>query len=145
MSVRIRMKRLGRTHRPFYRICIMDHRKARDGKTIEEIGTYDPMIRDKSKRVTLDMERVDYWMSVGAKPTEKVGVLINKFKEDRWTAVKELPPLTAPKQPEPEPEPAAEGEAVEGETSADGETGEEAASAPETGAEEAGTEEASAS
>nr|ADY57785.1 SSU ribosomal protein S16P [Rubinisphaera brasiliensis DSM 5305] len=116
MSVRIRMKRMGRTHRPFYRICIMDSRKPRDGKTIEEVGTYDPMVQEKSKRVTVDMERIDYWLGVGAQPTEKVGVLLRKVREDNWGVVKQPPPMQAPKAPEPEAaaeEPAAEGEATE--------------------------------
>lgn len=80
VAVRIRMKRLGRKHRPYYRICVMDSRSPRDGKTIEEIGTYDPMVRDKSQRVSLKLERVDHWLSVGAQPTEKVAVLIRKFQ-----------------------------------------------------------------
>jgi len=110
------MKKMGRTHRPFYRICIMDSRKPRDGKTIEEVGTYDPMVREKSERVTVNMERVDYWLSVGAQPTEKVGVLLRKVRENSWGAVKQPPPMQAPKAPEPEAapeEPAAEGEATE--------------------------------
>lgn len=120
MAVRIRMKKLGRTHRPFYRICVMDSRKPRDGRAIEEIGTYDPMVRDKSARVTIDLERVDYWVGVGAQPTEKVAALIRKVKKNDWGTVKEPPPMQAPKEPEPEPEPeapaeeSAEGEATEG-------------------------------
>ena len=51
MAVRIRMKRLGRRHRPFYRICVMDARVPRDGKAIEEVGTYDPMVREKPGEV----------------------------------------------------------------------------------------------
>jgi small subunit ribosomal protein S16 len=73
------MKRLGRRHRPFYRICAMDARTPRDGKPIEELGTYDPMVRDVDARAVLDRERIDYWLSVGAKPTEKVAVLIKKY------------------------------------------------------------------
>lgn len=129
MAVRIRMKRMGRTHRPFYRICVMDARRPRDGKAIEEIGTYDPMVRDKSQRVTLKSERLDYWLGVGAKPTEKVQILINKVKENRWGAIKEPPAALPPKQPEPEApaeEPAAE--APEGETA---EATEETAAAEE--------------
>ena len=113
MAVKIRMKRMGRTHRPFYRICVMDARKPRDGQAIEEIGTYDPMKREKSQRVTLDIERVDHWLSVGAQPTEKVAVLIRKFKENDWGAVKALPPMTAPqvkKAPEPEAAESARGQ-----------------------------------
>ncbi len=64
----------------YYRICVMDSRSPRDGKTIEEIGTYDPMIRDTDKRVTLDGSRYDYWMSVGAKPTDQVARLAEKYK-----------------------------------------------------------------
>ena len=94
------MKRLGRKHRPFYRICAMDSREKRNGKTIEEIGTYDPMIADKSARVQLDMERVDYWIGVGAKPTEKVAVLIKKVRLNQFGETKSPPPMTLPKQPE---------------------------------------------
>ncbi|MBY0589318.1 30S ribosomal protein S16 [bacterium] len=80
MAVRIRLKQLGRKHRMYYRICVMDSRTPRDGKTIEEIGTYDPMIRDTDKRVTLDGSRYDYWVSVGAKPTDQVARLAEKYK-----------------------------------------------------------------
>ena len=114
MAVRIRMKRLGRKHRPFYRIAVMDSRSARNSKSIEDVGTYDPMVRDKSQRVTLDMDRIDYWMSVGAKPSDNVAVLIKKVKTNTFGEVKAAPPLTPPKAPpEPEPEAAAEGEAAE--------------------------------
>ena len=102
MAVRIRMKRMGRKHRPFYRICVMDARKPRDGKAIEEVGYYDPMVRDKSERVKLKMERVDYWISVGAQPSDKVATLIKKVKNNNFGTVKAPPPMTAPKQPEPE-------------------------------------------
>ena len=79
MAVRIRLKRLGRTHRPFYRVCTMDSRTPRNGKAIEELGFYDPMIKEKDARVSLNNERVAYWLGVGAKPTEKVQVLIDKY------------------------------------------------------------------
>ena len=68
MAVRIRMKKMGRKHRPFFRICVMDSRSPRDGKAIEELGFYDPMVRIKKDRVKLNMERVDYWVGVGAQP-----------------------------------------------------------------------------
>jgi len=113
VSVRIRMKKMGRTHRPFYRICVMDSRKPRDGKSIEEIGTYDPMVREKSQRVAMKMDRIDYWLSVGAQPTEKVEVLIRKVREGDWGVTKEPPPMTAPKAPEPEAAPEAEASAEE--------------------------------
>lgn len=114
MAVRLRMKRLGRTHRPFYRICAMDSREKRNGKAIEELGTYDPMVREKADRVKLNMERVDYWLSVGAQPTEKVAVLIKKVKKNKFGATKEAPAMQAPK-PLAEPEaPAAEEAPAEG-------------------------------
>ena len=98
------MKRLGRKHRPFYRICVMDSRSPRDGKAVEEIGLYDPMVRDKSQRVTLKLERVDYWLSVGAQPSEKVAALIKKVKTNRFGTAAAPPPMTPPKAP-PAPEP----------------------------------------
>ena len=113
MAVRIRMKKLGRKHRPFYRICVMDARKPRGGKAIEEVGTYDPMVRVKSDRVQLKMDRIDYWMSVGAQPSEKVAVLIKKVKNNKFGAVKQPAPMQAPKQPEPEPTPEAEAPAAD--------------------------------
>ena len=79
MAVRIRLKKLGRLHRPFFRICAMDQRAPRDGRVIEELGTYDPMVPETDARVTLDQERVAYWLGVGAKPTHKAGVLIRKY------------------------------------------------------------------
>lgn len=107
MAVRIRMKRLGRKHRPFFRICVMDSRSARDGKAIEELGYYDPMVHDKSQRVNLDLERVDHWLSVGAKPSENVAALIKKVKTNRFGTAAAPPPLTPPKQPQKPAEEAA--------------------------------------
>lgn len=123
MAVRIRMKRMGRRHRPFYRICVMDSRKPRDGKAIEEVGHYDPMVRDKSKRVVVKMDRVDHWISVGAQPSEKVAVLLRKVREGDWGTAKAPPPMTPPtekKAPEPEaPEEAAPEASAEEETPAE--------------------------
>jgi small subunit ribosomal protein S16 len=73
------MKRMGRTHRPFYRICATDRRTPRDGRVIEELGSYDPSVPDTNARCTLKAARVDYWLSVGAQPSDKVRVLIKKF------------------------------------------------------------------
>ena len=73
------MKKLGRTHRPFYRICAMDSRAPRDGRALEELGHYDPMVPETDARVVLNRERVDYWLSVGALPTDKVKILIKKY------------------------------------------------------------------
>ncbi|MCS7304060.1 MAG: 30S ribosomal protein S16 [Thermoguttaceae bacterium] len=79
MGVRIRMKRMGRRHRPFFRICATDSRRPRDGRVLEVIGTYDPMVPDTDARVVWNLERLQYWLSVGAQPTEKVKVLIKKY------------------------------------------------------------------
>ncbi len=97
MAVRIRMKKMGRKHRAFFRICIMDARVQRDGKAIEEVGFYDPAVADKSKRVSLNMERVDYWLSVGAQPSEKVNALIRKVRLNKFGKAAAPPPLTPPK------------------------------------------------
>jgi small subunit ribosomal protein S16 len=104
------MKRLGRRHRPFYRIAVMDGRTQRDGRSIEDIGHYDPMVADKAARVRLDLERVDYWMSVGALPTEKVAALIKKVRTNSFGVAKAPPPMTPPKAP---PAPAADDAAAE--------------------------------
>ncbi len=79
MAVRIRMKRMGRRHRPFFRICATDARRPRDGRVLEVIGTYDPMVPETDARVVWNLERLQYWLSVGAQPTEKVKVLIKKY------------------------------------------------------------------
>jgi len=79
VAVRIRMKKLGRRHRPFYRICAMDGRTPRDGRVLEELGTYDPMVPDVDAQAVLDGPRIDYWLGVGAQPSEKVKVLIKKY------------------------------------------------------------------
>src|SRR5437773_710013 len=81
MAVRIRMKRMGRKHRPYFRICATDSRNPRDGRVIEELGTYDPLIPETDARVELNTERVKYWLSVGAQPSDKVKVLIKKYGE----------------------------------------------------------------
>ena len=82
MAVRIRMKRLGRKHRPFFRVCAMDARTPRDGRDLEELGHYDPLVNDVDARAVLNRERIDYWLSVGAQPSEKVKVLIKKYGTD---------------------------------------------------------------
>ncbi len=80
MAVRIRLKRMGRKNRPFFRICAFDAREERDGRSIEQLGTYDPMEKEESKKVVLKKERIEYWLSVGAKPTETVGSILKKNK-----------------------------------------------------------------
>ena len=89
VAVAIRMKRMGRKNRAFYRICATDKRSPRDGRVIEELGTYDPAVPDTDARCTLDGARVEYWLSVGAKPSDAVRVLIKKYGT-KGTRVKEM-------------------------------------------------------
>ena len=72
------MKSIGRRHRPFFRICAMDARTPRDGRAIEELGHYDPMVRNNDARTVLNVNRIRYWLSVGAQPSEKVQALLNR-------------------------------------------------------------------
>lgn len=79
MAVRIRLKRMGRKARPFYRLCATDVRAPRDGKVIEELGHYDPMVADTDARAILKSDRIDYWLSVGAQPSDAARTLIKKY------------------------------------------------------------------
>jgi small subunit ribosomal protein S16 len=81
----------------------MDSRVQRDGKAIEEVGFYDPMVHDKAARVKMNIERVDYWLSVGAQPSEKVNALIRKVKTNTFGTAKAPPPMLAPKVREEAP------------------------------------------
>ena len=76
--VRIRMTRLGRKKRPFYRIVAADSRSPRDGRNIETLGWYDPMTDPSGLK--LDIERVDYWLGQGASPSDTVGKLIERAR-----------------------------------------------------------------
>jgi len=122
VAVRIRMKKLGRNKRPFFRICVMDVRRPRDGKVIEELGIYDPLVKDTDARAILKGERIAYWLSVGALPSDKVAVLIKKYGQNgthmaaQQVALERIkstrpqapaPYIPPPKPPEPEPAPEA--------------------------------------
>ncbi len=78
--VKLRLKRMGRRNRAFFRLCAFDAREERDGRSIEQLGTYDPMEKDESKKVVLKRERIEYWLSVGAQPTETVASILKKNK-----------------------------------------------------------------
>ena len=73
------MKMFGRRHRPFFRLCVTDGRNPRDGRVLEEVGYYDPLIPETDARAVLNGERIDYWIGVGAQPSDKVAVLIKKY------------------------------------------------------------------
>ncbi len=101
--VRIRMKSMGRRHRPFFRICAMDSRAPRDGRSIEELGHYDPMSRNAETQTVLNVDRIRYWLSVGAQPSQKVGAILRRFGVEKpapgepWALPKPAPtPTPAP-------------------------------------------------
>ncbi len=79
MAVRIRLKRIGTTNAPAYRIVVADGRSPRDGRFIEEIGSYLPQKREDN--VTLALERAEYWLSKGARPTETVASFIKRARK----------------------------------------------------------------
>ena len=74
--VKIRLRRMGAKKAPFYRVVVADSRKARDGRFIEEIGTYDPLTEPAT--INIDMERANYWISNGAQPTDTVRGLLKR-------------------------------------------------------------------
>lgn len=78
MAVRIRLKRVGRRHRPVYRVAAVDSRRARDSRVLEELGSYDPINAEEDRQVVLKRERIEYWLSVGAQPSETVRRLLEK-------------------------------------------------------------------
>ena len=78
MSVKIRMSRLGRRHKPFFRIHAIDSREPRNGKIIEKLGHYDPLVKDPTKQIVLNRERIDYWLKAGAIPSATVAQLLER-------------------------------------------------------------------
>ena len=83
MAVRIRLKRIGTTNAPAYRIVVADGRSPRDGRFIEEIGSYLPEQRDNN--VTLKLDRAEYWLRVGAQPSETVASFIKRARKQATT------------------------------------------------------------
>ena len=76
MAVKLRMTRMGRRHRPFFRINAIESRTPRDGRIIEKLGHYDPIEKDKSKQVVLNTERIKYWLDKGAIPSDTVSQIL---------------------------------------------------------------------
>ena len=76
--VKIRLRRMGAKKAPYYRIVVADSRSPRDGRFIEELGTYDPMA--EGEKIKIDMERAKYWISNGAQPTDTVRGLLKKVE-----------------------------------------------------------------
>lgn len=107
MAVRIRMKKMGRRHRPFFRICAIDGRAPRDGKVIEELGHYDPMVKETDARAILKGPRIDHWLEVGAQPSDNVRVLIKKYGTNGTHLQQQQEALERLKVHPPAPEPVA--------------------------------------
>jgi len=79
MALKIRLARAGAKKRPFYKIVVADSRSPRDGRFIERIGSYDPMLpQDNAKRVVVDDERAKHWIKVGAVPSDRVARMLSK-------------------------------------------------------------------
>jgi small subunit ribosomal protein S16 len=72
MSLKIRLARAGTKKRPYYHVVIADARSPRDGRFIEKLGTYNPLLKDDSEKVKINSERAQHWLSVGAQPTDRV-------------------------------------------------------------------------
>ncbi len=93
MAVKLRMTRIGRRHRPFFRINAVDSRTPRDGKILEKLGHYDPIEKNKDKQVVLDLERVKYWLDKGAIPSDTISELLlrkgikHKYAEEKTARI----------------------------------------------------------
>lgn len=134
MAVKIRLKKLGRTHRPYFRMCAVDARAPRDGRVIEELGHYDPMLPETDARAILKKDRIDYWVGVGAQPTDKAAVLIKKYGTngthlkaqeealERLGKVKQYVPVDVPAPVAKATEPGAESQEATAETSEEAST-----------------------
>jgi len=97
--LRIRLTRGGAKKRPFYRIVVADSRAPRDGRFIEKLGSYDPMLpKEHANRLVLKEERVKYWLGVGAQPSERVARFLGQSGVIPAPALSEQPKKSAPKK-----------------------------------------------
>jgi small subunit ribosomal protein S16 len=150
MSLRIRLSRGGAKKRPFYRIVVADSRSPRDGRFIEKIGTYNPMLaKDDPARINLDTERAKHWLGVGALPSDRVAKFLAtadliKLPERREQTKQQLPKKKAQERKAAEKEAAEEAAAPAAEEAPAAEAPADEAAAEETPAEEATAEEAAA-
>ena len=98
MALKIRMSRAGTKHRPFFKIVIADSRKARDGAFVERVGSYNPMLqKDNKDRVILNVERVQYWLSKGATPSDRIAIFLHQAGLGPKPVITETPKKSAPK------------------------------------------------
>lgn len=82
MAVKIRLQRGGATHAPHYRVVVAESSNRRDGRFVEKVGTYDPKNKFADKQVNLNLARIDYWLSVGAQPTDTTRSLIRRARRE---------------------------------------------------------------
>jgi len=146
MALKIRLARGGAKKRPFYRIVVAEASAPRDGRYVERVGTYNPMVpKDHEHRLTLNGERITYWLSKGAQPTDRVHKMLATAGLAAAPVIRDQPKKSAPgkKRAEREAE-AAEAAAAAAEAAAAEEAAAEAAAAEEAPAEEAVAEEAPA-
>ena len=80
--VRIRLARHGSKKRPFYHITVADQRRSRDGRFIERVGYFNPIAKGNAQEYLIEMDRVDYWLSKGAQPTEMVRKLVSRARKE---------------------------------------------------------------
>lgn len=104
MAVKIRLKRMGRKHRPFYRVNAINSRNPRDGAVLEELGYYDPIAKDTDKRFVVNLDRCRHWLDKGAIPSETVSSFLKKAGLEH--KMLRLPKPGKPKKPEGEGAPA---------------------------------------
>jgi small subunit ribosomal protein S16 len=98
MSVKIRMARGGAKNRPFFRIVVADSHSPRDGRFIERIGSYDPMLaKDHPKRVVIDLERAKHWLAMGATPSDRVARFLSVHDIVSKPKIHEQPQQSQPK------------------------------------------------
>ncbi len=81
--VRIRMKRTGRRHTPTYRLTVVDGRATRDGRVIEELGYYDPSNKNEAQRLNVKSDRIAYWLSKGAQPSDTVRTVLKRMEKEK--------------------------------------------------------------
>ncbi|MSO85000.1 MAG: 30S ribosomal protein S16 [Rhodospirillales bacterium] len=98
MALKIRMSRAGAKKRPFYHIVVADSRSPRDGRFIERLGSYNPMLaRDAKDRVVLKLERIKHWVGLGACPSERVAHFLFQAGAGEKPAIHEQPKKSAPR------------------------------------------------
>jgi len=110
MALKIRLQRHGASHRPFYRLVVTEATARRDGRFVEVLGTYEPQAKRATDELNLKIDRIDYWKSVGAKPTDTAASLIRKARRD--AASQEAAPVAEVKTEAPAAEVKAEAPAA---------------------------------